>query len=168
MSAVNQLVLIRHAEAALAAGGPDHERELTARGVAQAQELGTWLKDQGYLPEIVVCSPAARTRQTWAQIVEATGSGVLIELEPNVYEANVDDLLEVLAELQGVQDGARIAVIGHAPGVPQLAYDLDDGNHSLREELAHGFPPASVAVVDLAVALPDVARGTGRLVTIRN
>ncbi|WP_192771923.1 SixA phosphatase family protein [Plantactinospora soyae] len=59
------LVLLRHAKAERPTGGPDAERPLTARGHADAAAAGAWLDHGGYLPTVVFCSPAKRTRQTW-------------------------------------------------------------------------------------------------------
>ncbi|MBF9130683.1 histidine phosphatase family protein [Plantactinospora sp. S1510] len=59
------LVLLRHAKAERPTSGPDAERPLTARGHADAAAAGAWLDHGGYLPTVVLCSPAKRTRQTW-------------------------------------------------------------------------------------------------------
>lgn len=160
-----QLVLIRHATAESPfARTDDAQRQLTDEGAQQAYRLGTWLRDNNLLPDAVVCSSATRTRQTWAQIVEATKSGVAIEIEPSIYEADVETLLQVLREADAPL--RRLALVGHAPGVPTLAYDLDDGQGTLRDDLARGFAPASVAVVELDVPLDEIAAGTGRLVAL--
>lgn len=160
------LVLIRHAEAQVADGLEDIERHLTEAGQKQARELGLWLKENHLLPDVVICSPAVRTRETWAQIVESTGSGVLIEFEERIYEADVKTLVQVVREADVIEP-ARIAVVGHAPGIPTLAYVLDDGQSPLRDDLTRGFDPASVAVIELDVPLADVAEGTGRLTTLK-
>ena len=61
------LVLLRHAKAeAAGSDAPDDaERPLTARGHADAAAAGAWLARHGLLPDVVICSPARRTRQTW-------------------------------------------------------------------------------------------------------
>ena len=158
-----QLVLIRHATAETRSEtGADIDRNLSDLGQRQAYRVGRWLKENDLLPSAVICSPAARTRQTWAQIVEATRSGVAIELEPEIYEARVETLMEVLSRAEA--NVPRVALVGHAPGVPQLAYDLDDGSGTLRDELARGFAPASVAVVELDVPVSEIGPGVGRLI----
>lgn len=62
------LVLLRHAKAEQPTSAPDAERPLTARGHADAAAAGAWLGHGGYLPSVVVCSPAKRTRQTWHDV----------------------------------------------------------------------------------------------------
>ncbi|GLY22625.1 histidine phosphatase family protein [Micromonospora sp. NBRC 101691] len=59
------LVLLRHGKAERPEGIADRERALTERGHADAAAAGTWLARHGFLPDVVVCSPARRTRQTW-------------------------------------------------------------------------------------------------------
>lgn len=160
-----QIVLIRHATAeGRTPSGSDEERPLSEYGVKQARALGAWLKEQGFLPDAVLCSPATRTRQTWQEIVEATKSGVMIEIEPEIYEAHTDALMERLSRVD--DDLRRIALVGHAPGIPMVAFDLDDGEGTLRDELARGFAPASVAVVELDVPVSEIRPGVGRLVAL--
>ncbi|XTZ13535.1 SixA phosphatase family protein [Micromonospora echinospora] len=59
------LVLLRHGKAERPEGITDRERALTERGHADAAAAGAWLARHGFLPDVVVCSPARRTRQTW-------------------------------------------------------------------------------------------------------
>lgn len=65
------LVLLRHAKAESAAGTPDIDRRLTSRGHADAAAAGAWLGNQRCWPQLVICSPARRTRQTWHAIALA-------------------------------------------------------------------------------------------------
>ncbi len=60
------LILFRHAKAEQVVGKPDHERELTARGRKDAHAAGAWLREHELGAELVLCSTATRTRQTWA------------------------------------------------------------------------------------------------------
>jgi len=63
------LYILRHAKTeAAAAQQDDHERALTKRGLADAQAMGEYLRQQGIRPDRVVCSTAMRTRQTWEQL----------------------------------------------------------------------------------------------------
>lgn len=162
-----RLVLLRHASAE-PGGVRDEERHLTDAGVHEARLLGRWLKDEGLLGDAVVCSPAMRTRETWAAIQEETGHGVLIAMEPSVYDADVDALLRVVAELDATAPEARTAVlVGHAPGVPQLAHDLCGGRGEGLDVVTHGFVPASAAVLDVAGPWAAFVPGAAQLVVTR-
>ncbi|MEV0324879.1 histidine phosphatase family protein [Micromonospora echinospora] len=70
------LVLLRHGKAERPEGIADRERALTERGHVDAAAAGAWLARHGFRPDVVVCSPARRTRQTW-QAAESgmAGSG---------------------------------------------------------------------------------------------
>lgn len=168
MSEERRLVLLRHATAA--PGSPDEERHLTPQGFDEAAAVGRWLKDHDLLGDVVVCSPAMRTRETWAAVQEETGHGVLITMEPAVYEADVDALLRVVHDLDATSPEARTAVVvGHAPGMPALAHELcgGHGDDADVETLTRGFVPASVAVLEFDGGWTDVHRGVARLTAVR-
>ncbi|WP_434742325.1 SixA phosphatase family protein [Micromonospora sp. SH-82] len=65
------LVLLRHAKAETPGEEIlDVDRPLVARGRAAAVAVGTWLDRYGLRPDVVLCSPALRTRQTWAGVAD--------------------------------------------------------------------------------------------------
>lgn len=159
------LVLLRHASAEGNTSN-DLARELSAQGFAEAKRLGQWLGERGLLGDVVWCSPAIRTRQTWAAIEEVSGHGVVIDFSDDIYEAAPENLLEVLRE---TSTDARVAVlVGHAPGIPYAAYLLTDG-HGNPDALAglNAFVPASAAVIQFDGEWRDVAPGVGELVSVR-
>ncbi|HXT88463.1 MAG TPA: histidine phosphatase family protein, partial [Trebonia sp.] len=59
-----RLLLLRHAKSDWP-DVADHERPLAKRGRRDAPVVGRWLRTSGYLPDAVICSTAARARQTW-------------------------------------------------------------------------------------------------------
>ena len=68
-----RLLLLRHAKSAwpdLA----DSERPLNDRGRRDAPAMGRWLRDKGYVPDLVLCSTAQRTRDTWALVAGELGA----------------------------------------------------------------------------------------------
>src|SRR5690349_19664904 len=72
MDHTRRLVLLRHAKSEWPEGVPDHKRPLTARGRRDATAAGRWLRahldDLGHGLDAVACSPAQRTRETWALV----------------------------------------------------------------------------------------------------
>lgn len=152
----NRLVLVRHAEAVEPAPEtPDHERSLTEQGVEDARALGQWLKAQGVRPDSVLCSTAARTRETWAGLTESTGFGTLVDHDQRIYDATADDLLEVVRE----HDAGRVVVlVGHAPGVPHLAATLTEGQADL-PDFAAVFGPAGAAILDVEMPWSQLTPG---------
>lgn len=165
-----RLVLLRHASAEPSGPDGDASRPLSARGLAEAARVGEWLSREGLLGDVVICSPALRTRATWAAIQEVTGHGVLIEMVPAIYEAGVEALMDAVRDAGAMNPDARtIVLVGHAPGVPAAAYDLV-GGRGVQDDvdvLTRHFVPASAAVVSWSGSWDDVAPGIAHLDTVR-
>lgn len=141
-----RLLLLRHAEAASPAGGDlseqaDLARGLTAEGRIAAGRCGEWLRARALAPDLVLCSPALRTRQTLAGLEPALPPPALPTLFcPEIYEAPPEALL---ACIRHAPDHARtVLLIGHNPGISTLARWLD----SHARVLEQGFATASLAV----------------------
>ena len=74
MDSGHTLVVLRHAKAAGEPGVNDTQRPLTGRGRRDAGAAGRWLLAQGIRPDLVLCSSARRTRETWEQVSAAMGA----------------------------------------------------------------------------------------------
>lgn len=131
------------------------------RGRRDAPAVGRWLGESGYVPDAVVCSTAARARETWelassGLAAAVTGPPPPVRYEPRVYEATVLSLLMLVRELDPAWRTALI--VGHNPGLAELTVGLAGPE----AERLHGFPTAFVAVLGLpgswAEAAPEEAR----------
>ena len=145
----------------------DHARPLAKRGRHDAPAVGRWLAARGYLPDVVVCSTARRTRQTWELIAPELGGSPSVTFEPRAYDASALTLLYLAQELP---DRYRAALlIGHNPAISELASSLagppedappaEDGSPPPRLS----FPTAAVAVLEFAGEWPALAPGEARL-----
>lgn len=114
------LLLWRHAEAA--DGTLDHARELTPRGVKQAQRMAEWLKRNKPQRLKVLVSPTVRTRQT----VEAFTDDfeIVSALGP---ERTVADILAATGWPDA--SGASL-IVGHQPTLGRLAALLLSGTEA--------------------------------------
>jgi len=111
-SGVAELMLVRHGESIgnVAATAAEHaglevidldtrdaDTPLSARGVEQAEALGTWLRERpaGSGPQAVWCSPYVRAMQTATIALEAAGSGLALRLDERLRdrELGILDLL---------------------------------------------------------------------------
>jgi phosphohistidine phosphatase len=119
------LVLLRHSKADRPAGVTDISRPLTARGHADAAAAGVWLARHDYQPDLVLCSPSKRTRQTWHGIAVALpkGSAPDVRYDAEVYDGDATDLL-ALARAAGGKI-RTILMIGHNPSISVLSAMLD-------------------------------------------
>ncbi|GAA1849183.1 SixA phosphatase family protein [Asanoa iriomotensis] len=142
-----RILLVRHAKADRPDGVADVDRPLTARGHADAGAVGAWLAHRDYRPDLVICSPSKRTRQTWHGIAlgmaDAAGADAAapeVDYRAEVYDGDEDDILDLI---QGVDDAAdTVMIIGHNPSVSETSELLDpDNGADLRTSgiAVHGF-----------------------------
>ncbi|NVN10299.1 SixA phosphatase family protein [Nguyenibacter vanlangensis] len=137
------LVLMRHAEAARDEHGAkgDLARPLTPAGRRDAHVRGTQLRDIGFVPDLVLVSPAVRSAETYDALGPlSAGPAPLRRTEAGLYENGPDGILEVLR--LAPEKARNIIVVGHNPDLYQLVLDLagksvDDPDKAV---LARGFP----------------------------
>ena len=135
------LILLRHAHAESATAGQDDiARPLSATGLAEARAAGDWLREHGLRPDRVLCSTAARTRETLAALGDI-GAGEIYE-DASIYEASPGTLAS-LADAN--RDAERLLLVGHNPGLEQLAALM----HSGQTGDYRGMPPGGIAVLTL-------------------
>lgn len=117
------LVLLRHAKADRPEGVADFDRPLTRRGRADATAAGGWLVDRGLLPDLVVCSPARRAKETWHGVASALPTAPDVRYDAVVYDATTADLLGVVKALP--ETARTVLLVGHNPGFEDLSLRLD-------------------------------------------
>jgi phosphohistidine phosphatase SixA len=147
---IRDLILLRHAHAQNASPGQDDaQRELSARGMAEAAAAGVWLAAHQVLPARVLCSPAQRTRQT----LDTALHGSEAILEPRIYAATAGQLVALIEEFA---DAPRLLLVGHNPGFETLVALLTTGQSGD----FRGMPPAAIAWIELDGAIDP---GAGKL-----
>jgi phosphohistidine phosphatase len=154
---------MRHAKAEPYAS-TDHARRLTDRGRAQARAAGERLRDLGLVPDHAIVSTAERTRMTWTEVAEVTGSDAAAQLDAAVYSGGVDVVLEAI---QTVPDQATtVMFIGHNPTAAYLCHLLDDGDGDPDAVggMLHGFPPGALVVFEVGGRWADLRAESGRVV----
>ncbi len=145
---VRVIFLLRHALAMPpGSAAQDSARSLSAKGLEDAQILGRIMAQKKYIPDVVLCSPAIRTRQTR----EALGGIAPPEktaLLPILYDGGTQSYFEAL---QGLPDSARtVLLIGHNPCVHECAAGLaGDGPEAMLQRLLSGYKPATLSVLAL-------------------
>jgi phosphohistidine phosphatase len=147
---VRTLYLLRHAKSSWDDRTlPDRERPLAPRGRRDAKRIARHLLREHIEPELVVCSPAVRTRETLELVRPALGTASTVTLEDGLYAASADELLERLRRVPVTV--ASVMLIGHNPGVQELAIDLASTGTEL-ERLEAKFPTAALATLTFANA----------------
>ena len=154
--------MMRHAKAEPFAA-TDHERRLTDRGRSSARDVGAHLRDAAELPDYALVSSAVRTRETWAELVEASGTTCEPAFDDAVFTGSPDVVLEAL---RAVPDDARtVLFLGHNPTASYVCHLLDDGegDPAATSEMLTGFPPAAVATLEVTVSWAELAPETARV-----
>lgn len=140
-----RLILIRHAKSSWDDPfSDDHARVLNARGRASAQAIGAWMAQHGYVPDVVLCSDAARTQETAALILPQLNPQPKPDLVRDIYHASPDTILALLHR----QTTQTVAVIGHNPGIGILANELVTSAPPHRR--FSDYPTCATTVIDFA------------------
>jgi phosphohistidine phosphatase len=166
---MRRLMLLRHAKTENdAPSGRDQDRRLDNRGRTDAAEIGGWIGRHPPFPDSVLVSSAVRARQTWEIAWEAMKDKVpqpQLELLPELYGADPAQLLQIIRAASAT-DSRRLMLIGHNPGMHELALALaGSGDNAGRKALADNLPTSGLAVFDFATDdWADVAFRRGRLV----
>jgi phosphohistidine phosphatase len=146
-----RLMLLRHAKSNWSSSGmQDAARPLTDRGKAVARLMGAYMARHSLISERVLCSPARRTRETWAAIAAQWPADVDIVFDDRLYAATPQVVLSIV---RAQDNSARtLLVIGHNPGLQETAELLiAAGDVEPRERLREKFPTAALAVIDFAI-----------------
>lgn len=157
------LYLLRHAKSDWSDSSlKDFDRPLNDRGWKAAKAIGHEMRERELVPDLVLVSPAVRTKETLARAEEGFGDKLNVVENRAIYLAETETLLDLV---RGTRDDAdRLMIIGHNPGMHELVLVLASGPIELREEVAHKFPTAALAEISFDVGeWADVAVGTGRL-----
>ncbi len=141
---MKRVSLLRHAKTEKALlTQDDSARVLTAKGREDASDLGKLLRKRGFSPDLVLCSPAARTRETLQYLGSTCPLTAKVEYAPVIYLAGPEQVIELWRELpDSVQ---HVLIIGHNPGLPQCAFLAAEDKSGAAQEVLQDFAPCSMA-----------------------
>ncbi|WP_407118431.1 SixA phosphatase family protein [Bradyrhizobium sp. LMG 9283] len=167
---MRRLMLLRHAKTETdAPSGRDQDRRLDDRGHRDAAQMGDWIASHPPFPDTVLVSHAVRARQTWDIAWQAMKDRVpapQVEILPELYGADPAQILESIRTATAPADPKRLLLIGHNPGMHEIALMLiGGGDPDGAEALAGNLPTAGLAIFDFNVKdWEDVAYRRGKLV----
>ena len=146
-------------------GVSDHDRPLNSRGQHAAGVMRAVLRQLGLAPELVLVSPARRTRETLAALEPWDGAPA-IETREALYLADVPQLLAILRSLPS--SARSVLLIGHNPGLHDLAVTLVGPSamtpaNDLTRRLAESYPAGALADFSVSVPWHELGEGSGRL-----
>jgi phosphohistidine phosphatase len=152
---MKRLLLLRHAKASPdGKDRKDYQRELTGRGRANAAAVGAWLHTGGYAPDLVLCSTALRTVETWKIVAAEIGGDLRVEFLDPLYLAPAK---RIAALIRAADDPATLLVVGHNPGMEDCAAALvrepvDREEAARLDELREKFPTCALAMLEFDIA----------------
>jgi len=136
------LLLLRHAKSSWKESDlPDHERPLNKRGKREAPEAGKYLRQQEWLPDLILCSTALRARQTVDALVEKSGYRGKIEYRDDFYANGPEPYFAALRTLP--DELQSVMIVAHNPDMEQALAALTGQYQPL--------PTAGLARLELAI-----------------
>lgn len=126
-----ELVLIRHTKTNLAElGRSDFDRALRKDRTDDAKNTANRLKELGLQPDLILCSPALRTKQTaelFCGKLKYDFNKIVFDMR--LYESSAEDYLEVVRETN--REIETLIVIGHNPSITLFA------NYFIKKEIGN-------------------------------
>ncbi len=154
------VVWMRHGKSAWDQPVTDERRELAPRGRSNARTAGALMVSRGLAFDVVIHSPAERSRQTWEHVSEAGVTAGEVREEVGLYEGDAEAVVRLVADV----DARTILVIGHEPTIGE-AVELSATRESTKPWAAFDlkYPTSALAVVEASTP-EDLVAGKGRLV----
>lgn len=159
MHGVPELLLLRHAKSSWDDPGlADAERPLAPRGRKAARRLARSMDRERLRPELVLCSPARRARETLEAILPALGSPD-VAFEEALYRADAGELLARLRRVPSAVGSAML--VGHNPALQELVLLLAAEGPE-RRRVEQKLPTGALAVLAVP-AWAGLRPGSGSL-----
>ncbi len=170
-----RLILVRHAKAEQPTPGQaDTDRPLARRGLLDAGVGGEELAKIA-VPDVVLCSPSRRTRQTWRSMLDGLlfarkNSGndePVVHPEAHylasLYEASMFDVVETVRA--NAEEASVVLVVGHEPTMSEatLALAGPGSEPEAVKQVRAGFSTGGIAVLAVEREWAELAPGDGRL-----
>lgn len=159
------LYFLRHAKSDWANPNlSDYDRPLNERGIRVSARLGRLFRDMAIRPDLILCSPARRARQTLNVIQQETGEDYQVKYDPGLYESGAGDIEAVIRAVPG--DVGELMVVGHNPGLETLVQQLMAGGKSAPlSKLHEKFPTGGLAILNFNIdTWADLAADSGNLI----
>lgn len=139
---MKQLILLRHAKAVPGDEvDDDFDRQLAEEGREAAPRVAKALVEAGAAPDIVLVSDSRRTRETW-ELARPSFPKADVRFLKSLYLCPAETLMAE-AQRAGLE---RIMLVGHNPGMHELASRLAHRANALETKLRAKFPTAAGAI----------------------
>jgi phosphohistidine phosphatase len=108
--------------------------------------MAAYMAENRLVPDVIVCSPAVRTRETLKTLRKTLGRDIPTHFDEALYMASA---AELLSKVHHLEDGlASAMLVSHNPGLQDLALRLTGGGEpDSRYRMRSKFPTAALAVL---------------------
>jgi phosphohistidine phosphatase len=138
------LSLLRHAEAEINPEIADIERSLTKLGQSEVRSLSVDFRNKPKVFDLILCSPAQRTRETCQLFLDETGIKTPIILEVGLYNSSAKEIINSLSLLDNNIN--HLLVVGHNPSISEVANFLLD---PLKKQISFGTANMAKLFLDI-------------------
>jgi phosphohistidine phosphatase len=136
------LILMRHAKSSFKDKTiKDSKRPLSKRGVRNATQMASLMKERELMPQALLASKAERAKQTADIVVQEIGYTGEVQLMDELFMAEADDLIKILRKTP--DEVERVMLVGHNPGLESLI--------PLFTGLVAALPTAGIAYLALPI-----------------
>ena len=159
---MKRLILMRHAKSDRdTTDKPDFERPLAKRGTEEAPVMGKFLRKEKLIPDLIICSPAKRAKETLELVVKEFKQDVKIEFDKDIYDKEDAGVINIIKNTKDSVD--TLMIVGHNPTLESLVYTL------ISDMIPYDkFGTCGVGVIDFDIKKwNDIKAGTGKLVLIK-
>jgi len=141
---MKRVIIVRHAKAVPYGYDDDFTRDLTDRGVSDAQQIGRELKKMGIAPDSMISSPADRAIQTALIFAENMGFNKkeIVEIEDIYNGLTTSEFLDLIKKLPATTETAFF--FGHNPSFHYFA-------NNLLKRFYDDMPTCSTVAIDFNV-----------------
>lgn len=147
------ICLMRHSEAVTELSDAvtrDFDKPLTDNGIHQLEGVRNTLKSLSFLPDLILCSPSVRTRQTLEWIQEVLGADVEVDFDDTLYGIDVAGLIAKIQQTSETK--SSVLVIGHnssiSDAIQQFLNKTTDNN--IAQKINLPVKPAQFVMFNMA------------------
>jgi phosphohistidine phosphatase len=131
---------------------PDFDRPLNSRGKRDAPFMGEVLKDKKVKPDLIISSPAKRTKKTAIEIASKIGySEKNILYNEEFYEASSNTIIKVLNKIDEKYNS--VMIFAHNPGLTLL-------NNHISNNYIDNIPTCGIVALQLDKKWNELSKNT--------
>ena len=131
---------------------PDIDRPLNSRGKRDAPFMGEVLNDKKIMLDLIISSPAKRTKKTAIEIASKIGyPEKKIQFNEDLYEASSNTIIKLIKKIGEKYDS--VMIFGHNPGLTML-------NNHLSNHYIDNIPTCGIVALQLDKKWSDLDKNS--------